>query len=261
MVGHVEWVDFIPVAAFPRRGSVLHAERSFARAAGGGGVAAATLVELGAQVDFFCALGRDGLGRAAEAQLRERGVHPHVAWREQPTRRALTLLEPRGERTIVTIGERLHPLGADELPWELLEQADGVYFTAGDPQALDWARKARVLVASPRGGPALQGEGVRIDALVYSTEDDDEAEMAKLVGDRAELMVATEGAAGGSWWGASSGRWDPAPVPGEPCDSFGCGDSFAAAFTFGLGDGGSVADAATLGAVTGAKRLTQSGAP
>lgn len=261
VVGHVEWVDFIPVAAFPRRGSVLHADSSFARAAGGGGVAAATLADLGAQVDFFCALGRDALGEGTKAQLCERGVHPHVAWRDQPTRRAVTLLEPGGQRTIVTVGERLHPLGADDLPWDLLGQADGVYFTAGDPAALECAREAGALVASPRAGAALQGEGVAIDALVYSADDGDEVEMAALVGARARLMVATEGAAGGTWWGDSSGRWDPVPVPGQPRDSYGCGDSFAAGFTFGLAQGRTVADAARLGAECGAQRLTQSGAP
>jgi ribokinase len=261
VVGHIEWVDFIPVAGFPSRGSVLHAESSFARAAGGGGVAAATLADLGAQVDFFCALGRDGHGHAAAAQLQERGVHVHAARREQPTRRAVTLLEPGGERTIVTIGERLHPLGSDELPWELLEQADGVYFTAGDHEALARARRARVLVASPRAGAPLSGEGVTLDALVYSAHDHDETTMAEQLGARTRLVVATEGAAGGGWWGDSSGRWKPAPVRGEPRDSYGCGDSFAAAFTFGLAQADTVAQAAALGACWGARRLTQSGAP
>ncbi len=135
----------------------------------------------------------------------------------------MTLLEPGGERTIVTIGERLQPSGRDELPWELLEQADGVYFTAGDREALERARRARVLVASPRGGPALQGDGVPIDALVYSAHDPDEVAMAQRVGDRARLMVATEGAEGGAWWGEASGRWEPAPIAGEPRDSYGGG--------------------------------------
>ncbi len=67
VVGHIEWVDFIPVAAFPRRGSVLHADSSFARAAGGGGVAAATLAELGAEVDFFL---RARSGRARPGRRR-----------------------------------------------------------------------------------------------------------------------------------------------------------------------------------------------
>src|SRR5437762_9428219 len=120
VVGHIEWVDFVPIHQFPLPGAVVHATGSFARAAGGGGVVAAVLSELGASVDFFVALGRDAVGEAAVAQLTERGIQMHVAWRSEPTRRAVTLLEPTGERTIITIGRRLEPVGTDELPWERL---------------------------------------------------------------------------------------------------------------------------------------------
>ena len=147
VVGHVEWVDFIPVERMPRRGEVVHAQGGFARAAGGGGVVAAVLAEHGAEVDFFCALGDDAHGQAAAEQLTARGVNAHVAWRSEPTRRALTLLEGTGERTIVTVGERLEPLGSDQLDWERLRGASGVYFTAGDPAAAARAREAGVFVA------------------------------------------------------------------------------------------------------------------
>jgi ribokinase len=157
VVGHVEWVDFVPVARFPASGEVIHATGAFARAAGGGGVAASVLAELGAEVDFFCALGEDQLGRAAAAELGARGIKLHVAWREQPTRRALTLLEPGGERTIVTLGERLEAHGGDALDWDRLRNANGVYFTAGDAEALGRARAARVLVVSPRARSARMG--------------------------------------------------------------------------------------------------------
>ena len=90
-----------------------------------------------------------------------------------------------------------------------------------------------------------------IDALVFSAHDRDEREWAQGMGDRARLLVATEGAAGGHWWGASEGRWSAAPLPGEVRDSYGCGDSFAAAFTFGLAAGIAVAEAAALGASRG----------
>jgi len=49
VVGHVEWVDFLPVPRFPHRGEVLHAEGGFLRAGGGGGVAAVVLAEFGAE--------------------------------------------------------------------------------------------------------------------------------------------------------------------------------------------------------------------
>jgi ribokinase len=259
VVGHVEWVDFLPVPRFPRQGEVIHAEGAAVRAGGGGGVAAPVLADLGAEVDFFCALGDDAAGRDAVAQLEERGVRVHVAWRDEPTRRAVTLLEPSGERTIVTIGERLEPRGSDRLEWDVLREAQSVYFTAGDAGALEWARQARIVVASPRAREVL--ETSTIDALVFSESDPDEREWAKRAAAHARLLVATEGERGGRWWGESEGRWAATPLPGAPRDSYGCGDSFAAAFTLGLGRGGSVPEAAALGAEAGALALTRVGAP
>jgi ribokinase len=259
VVGHIEWVDFVPVGRLPRRGEVVHAEGAFARAGGGGGVVATVLSGLGAEVDFFCALGDDAAGHAAAAQLRERGVNVHVAWREEPTRRAVTLLEPDGERTIITLGERLEPHGSDDLDWDRLLQVAGVYFTCGDAAALQNARRAPLLVASPRGWHAL--EGAALDALVFSSRDEREREWSGRLAAGAKFLVATEGAVGGSWWGQSEGRWKPAPLPGHPRDAYGCGDSFAAGLTLGLARGDSIEQAAALGAACGARCLTLIGPP
>jgi ribokinase len=263
VVGHIEWVDFVWLDDYPAEGQVAHAIEWHARAGGGGGVAAAVLAEMGCEVDFFTALGRDAHGQAACDQLSERGVRMHVAWREQTmTRRAITYFSAGGERTIVTIGERLAPHGEDELGWERLAATDGVYFTAGDPAALERARRARVVVASPRGREALaDGDGPILDALVFSNHDEDERAWAARLASRTRLMVATEGTDGGRWWGASEGRWSVAPVPGRALDTYGAGDSFAAAFTVGLARGGSVDEAAALGAEWGARALTRPGAP
>src|SRR5271157_1434127 len=131
VVGHVEWVEFVTVDRLPRGGDVAHSTGLFARAAGGGGVVAAVLSELGAEVEFFTALGRDSFGEQAASALAEHGVNAHVAWRDAPTRRAVTLLEREGgERTIVTIGDRLDPFGSDPLPWERIGGAAGAYLTA-----------------------------------------------------------------------------------------------------------------------------------
>jgi ribokinase len=261
VVGHIEWVEFIPVGRLPDPGQVVHADGVFARPAGGGGVVAGVLAELGAQVDFYTALGDDAYGRSAAEQLRERGVEMHITWREQATRRAFTLLDAGGERTIVTIGERLDPLGSDDLDWGRLDDAAGVYLTAGDHEALQAARQANVLVASPRARRALSNDGPPVDALVFSARDSDEREWAERAAGRARLMVATEGAAGGRWWGEAEGRWQAAEPPGPPVDSYGCGDSFAAGFTFGLASGMPIDQAAALGARCGARCLTRPGAP
>jgi ribokinase len=263
VVGHVEWVDFIPLEHVPRPGEVVHAHGAFARAAGGGGVVAVVLAELGAQVDFYCALGADAHGWAAAAQLGERGVRVHVAWRDgEPTRRAVTMLEATGERTIVTIGERLEPSGSDALDWEALAQMAAVYFTAGDAEAFAHARRAGAVVASPRGRRALEhADGRPVDALIFSAGDVDEARWARRLAARCRLLVQTRGARGGVWWGESEGSWQASSLPGAPRDSYGCGDSFAAGFTFALAQGASVAQAAALGAECGARCLTRAGAP
>lgn len=261
VIGHVEWVDFIEVEHFPQPGDLLEVQSSFARAGGGGGVAAAVLRELGADVDFFLALGRDAQGEAALEQLQERGIDAHVAWRQEPTRRAVTLLQPGGERTIITIGKRLEPRGDDRLPWERLKQADGVYFTAGDAGALAHGREARVLVATPRGRAALAEGAPPLDALIYSADDPSETEAAEKLAARTRLLLDTRGDRGGGWQGEEEGTWEASEPPGEPKDAYGCGDSFAAGFTFGLADGGTVVQAVRVGADCGARLLTRTGAP
>jgi ribokinase len=261
VVGHVEWVDFIPIDCFPQPGDIAHAEGSFGRPAGGGGVVAAVLAEQGAEVEFFTSLGRDWYGHEAESQLIERGVRVHVAWRERPSRRAVTLLEPDGERTIITIGRRLEPLGEDQLPWERLRDFDGVYFTAGDVASFVHCQRAGVVVASARGRHALETDGRAIDALVFSARDRDENDWARRVAQRARLLVQTNGVQGGRWWGESSGAWEAVEPPGEARDAYGCGDSFAAGLTLALAAGESITDAVALGASLGARCVTRAGAP
>ena len=91
-----------------------------------------------------------------------------------------------------------------------------MYFTAGDAGALRHARHSRqFVVATPRARDVLEAAGVRIDALVFSESDHDEATWAKHVASHTRLLVATEGGHGGRWWGESEGRWDSAPLPGR----------------------------------------------
>lgn len=261
VVGHMEWVDFLRVDHLPVRGEVQRARREFAHAGGGAVVAAAVLAELGAEVDYFCAVGADADGDAAIRDLTERGISVHAARRDTGTRQVLTLLDRDGERTIVTLGERLQPTGADALDWHRLDGADGVYLTAGDLDAAHRARRARILVVTPRLRERLAEADVQLDAVVFSAHDPDEVRWAHELEPFTRLMVATEGERGGRWWGASEGRWAAVPPPGPIRDAYGCGDSFAAGFTYGLARRMPPGQAAEIGARCGAQMLTRVGAP
>jgi ribokinase len=261
VVGHVEWVQFARVRTVPRAGEVMHAHAPFEEPAGGGAVAAVQLARLAGECVLVTALGDDEYGRRSVTRLGELGVSVWFAQRPSSTRRAVTLVDDAGERTIVTFGERLDPVAADgQVPWERLAEMDAVYFTAGDAGALRAARAARVLVATPRALDAL-GHGVALDALVLSGEDAVEQRFAARPRREAAVVVCTDGERGGTYRERDGrpGSWAPAPVPGEPVDSYGCGDSFAAGLTYGLGSGAALPDALSLAARCGSTCLVGRG--
>jgi ribokinase len=261
VVGHVEWVQYAHVDHVPRAGEVVHARDPFEEPAGGGAVVAVQLARLAGESLLLTALGADEPAWRSLVRLSELGVRVAHASRDLPTRRAVTLVDAARERTITTFGERLQPRRDDAaLPWGRLTRMDAAYFTAGDLDALRAARAAHVLVANPRARNAL-GHGVELDALVLSASDAIERDAAASVEHEAALVVQTEGARGGSWRARDgrSGRFSPARVPGEPVDSYGCGDSFAAGLTYALGAGWSVDHALALAARCGAVCLTGHG--
>jgi ribokinase len=263
VVGHVEWVCFARVAHIPAAGEIVHARDPFEEPAGGGAVAAVQLARLAGSSMLLTALGEDELARRATKRLGELNVSVRAVTRSEPTRSATTLVDDRGERTITTFGERLEAVGADtELPWDAFAGMDAVYFTAGDLPALQAARAARVVVANPRAIDAL-GRGVPIDVLVLSAEDAVEREAAARVNAHAEaeVVVSTEGARGGTYRrrDGTTGSWSAVTPPGPVVDSYGCGDSFAAGLTYGLGAGMKLDEALALAARCGAYCLTGRG--
>jgi ribokinase len=163
-------------------------------------------------------------------------------------------VDSRAERTITVLGERMGPHGADDLPWAELEDADGVYFTAGDPAAVRRARAADELVATPRAMTTLADAGVEVDVLVASAKDAGEPYAPGDLDPPPRLVARTSGAAGGSLETVDGEvlRWEAAPLPGPAVDAYGAGDCFAAGLTYGLADGRSPADALALGARCGA---------
>lgn len=237
VVGHVEWVEFASVERMPAAGDIVESVDTFDAPAGGGAVAAAQLAKLAGSAMLFTALSKDELGRRARSELTDQGVEVLAATRGEPQRRALTLVDRGGERTIIVVGEKLVPRREDSLPWERLAEADAVYFVSGDLGALEVARGARVLVATARVLGTLAEGGVALDGLVASDTDEGERYEPGTLEPAPRLVVRTAGAQGGSYEleNGASGTFHATPVPGPVRDTYGAGDSFAAGLTFALG--------------------------
>jgi ribokinase len=239
VVGHVEWVLFGHVEEVPPAGGIEHATDAWEDPAGGGAVAAVQLARLTGDCTLFTTFGDDETGGRSHRDLEALGVRIQAAVRDEPTRRAVTLVDANGERTITTFGRRLEPRAADELDWGALDETDAVYFTAGDVGALRHARRAGVLVATSRAMGRL-GEGdVALDAVVGSDRDPAEAYDPDALSTPPRLVVRTTGRAGGKWETVDgrAGTFAATPPPGPIIDTYGAGDSFAAGLTFALGAG------------------------
>ena len=240
VVGHVEWAEFVRVPRMPEAGEIMHASDWWEEPGGGGAVSVVQLAKLAGGAAFYTSLGDDALGHRTKSELEAMGVTVYTTFRTQPQRRVFVHLESQnGERTITVIGERMGPHGADPLPWPELANYDGVFFTAGDVAALRAARSARVLTATPRARDALVEAGVRLDALIGSHSDGGEVYRRGAISPEPSMVVRTEGSSGGSYVLAdgTGGRYPATPLPGPIVDTYGAGDSFAAALTFGLGGG------------------------
>lgn len=259
VVGHVEWIEFLRVESVPRPGEIVGASEVWAEPAGGGGVAAVELARLAGEADLYCRLGGDELGRRARELLEAAGVHVHSPESDEEQRRGFVYVDDAGERTITIIGEKPRPSGGDgTIPWERLEETDGVYFTAGDAEAVRQARRARVLVATARELQTLQAAGVELDALVASGEDVAERYQAGDLDPPPKLVVSTAGALGG--WAQPGGPYKAAARTGEFEDAYGAGDCFAAALTLALAQGMEPSDALAFAAERGALALARRGA-
>jgi ribokinase len=258
VVGHVEWVEFARVDRVPQPGGIAHAESLLQVPAGGGAVAAVQLRKLAGDATLYTALGDDELGRRSARELEARGVRLQHVVRPEPQRRALTLIDRNGERTITTIGGRHAPRGEDPIAWDELEAADGVFFVGGDAAALRLARRARILSATSRVLDLLVQAGVELDAVIGSARDPAERYPSGVLDPPPRLVVRTDGGRGGTYEAVdrTRGSWTAEPLPGPLVDTYGSGDNFAAGLTYALAAGMSVEDAVEFAARCGAASAT-----
>ncbi len=255
VIGHVEHVTIGEVPALPSPGDICHLDRPCAFPGGGGGVAFYQLVR-GTDTLLYTALGNDDAAGFVESNLATSGARVFAARRAQPHTRDVVLVTPEGQRTIVVIGEPLHPRHADPLPWDELATCDAAYFTAQDPEALRAARAARVLVVSARRREALVRSGVEADVVVGSLGDPRERSTLADYPTRPRALVLTDGARGGQVETRDGVvRFAPSPAPSPIVGSYGAGDSFAGALVYFLARGLSPVAAASQAAAYGAAVL------
>ena len=254
-------MEFVRVPHLPAAGDIVHASDAWSEPGGGGSVAAVQLAKLAGDATFFTALGDDDLGHRSATELSALGVRVAAAFRPEAQRRGVTFIDDAGERTITVFGDRLAPHAADALPWAGLAETDAVYLTAGDVDAVRLARRARVVVATSRVVPLLAKAGVELDALVGSAADPAERYEPGSIVPEPRLVVRTAGAAGGTFVvrGEPVRAYAAAPLPGPIVDTYGAGDSFAAALTYGLGVGMTPEEAVALAARCGAAVVTGRG--
>jgi ribokinase len=262
VVGHVEWIEFGRVDHVPVPGEIVHVSESWEAPGGGGAVAAVQLCRLAGAGALYTALGDDETGHRCKRELERLGLRVEAVFRPEPQRRAFVHVDRAGERTITVLGPRLGPAADDPLPWHELAEADAVYLTAGDAGAVKEARRAGTLVASVRGLEVLVQARVGLDALVASSRDLGERYESGDLDPPPRHVFRTAGADGGEHETTASGergRWEASPPPGAVSDFYGCGDSFAAGLTYGLGSGLPLGEAAVLGARCGASCATGRG--
>jgi len=262
VIGHIEWLTH-GIGPMPRPGEITYLTEPFDEPAGGGGVSAAQVAKPGADCHFYTALGSDETGRRAGLRLGEEGVNVLAARHEGPHTRALSaVVELGGDRAIVVVGQAVSARIDDPLPWDDLALCDAAFFTGHDAQTLVAGRRAKHLVVTSRRLAQLIESGVRPDVLIASDADESERVDTRDLPVSPAAIVWTEGGDGGRYLLANgtAGRWTAAPLPGAPVDSYGCGDSFAAGVTVGLGRGLGLDGALALGARCGAHCLTGRGA-
>ena len=257
VIGHVEHVTVGRVPAPPAAGEIAHLEEPRWLPGGGGGIAFFQLARSAGEVHLFTALGDDDAARQVEARLRDSRAHIHAARRREAHSRDIVMVTPAGERTIIVVGEPLHPERSDDLPWDMLASCDAAYFTAQDPEAIRAARAARLLVVTARRSQALARSGVRADVVVGSVRDLRETSTLADYAVPPKALVMTEGALGGSVETAGGlVRFASAARESPVVGAYGAGDSFAGALTWYVASGLPVVEACARAAVHGAAVLS-----
>jgi ribokinase len=236
------------------------------RPGGGAAIAAAALAQAGHAVTVAGVVGDDPHGAMLRQVLETLGLDVSaVQVRPGPTTRALVLIEPSGERTIVGVGG----YRAEEL--------DGAALLGGGYEAVltklhapdvpkimaaHWAKGALTVGVLPRRGRAPLAAQV----LIASEADLTEAERAdplllgrSMCGEALRWVVVTRGARGAEAFGTDGARHAAPAQMVQVVDATGAGDVFAAGLIDALLAGEAMAAALQRGVAWAARHIVHEG--
>ncbi len=254
------------VDELPRPGESVRAT-TYAEHAGGKGLnQAVACARMGARTAFVGCVGDDPAGAALRKVLDAEGIDlGGLAVVDEPTGRAMVLVDTRGENSIVVVpgaNARLDPTVADTLPAArvVLVQLEIPLATVAAVTAA--ARQAGALVVlNPAPAAPLPDEVLAcVDVLTPNAgELDAIGGTARLHAAGVATVITTRGADGVELSRAGTlSRLDAHPV--SPVDTVGAGDAFSGTLCAELAAGSSLHDAVATALVAGALATTVRGA-
>ena len=219
------------------------ATRPWQEPAGGGAVVARQIARLAGRCEFFTALGDDDLGRA------RRGASPSSGRRPRPVRRQDAARLGARRRRRRADDHRARRQAAAARAAAARRATTLVFFVSGE-------RRGAALRASrplPRGDAARAADAPRRRASGSTCSSAARATRASssTARSRRDDGRADRGRAGGT---ANGERYAAAPLPGPVVDTYGAGDSFAAALCFALARGDELAGRARARGARGRRR-------
>lgn len=238
IVGVIAWDSVVYLNSFPVPGYFAAASRWIERPGGSPGNVALALATSSIETGLVSAVGSDEYGaRLSEVIARSDLSHREIAEFEGASTRALVLVEPDGDRTIVGAGDhhdRIHLSDA------YLTPDDIVVFVGWDETFLPDLELAKGLGCETIVGvSALRDERVSGADMVFGSKSDDilGVDPARHLS-RFNRIVLTGGADGATQYDSSGEvRRQPA-LPAEVLDTTGAGDAFLAGYLslYALGD-------------------------
>ncbi|NVI91605.1 carbohydrate kinase family protein [Actinomadura sp. BRA 177] len=240
---------------------------------GSAAIMACGAARLGLRTAFAGRVGDDAAGRFVLDALTRRGVDVSACTVDPSRPTGLTvILNEGGDRAILTALGTLPEMTAEDVPATVLEGVRHVhaasYFlqpglAAGLPGLFAAARAAGATTSlDTNDDPSGRWDG--LDAVLAMTDvllpneaearaiagTDDLAEAARMLASRGPLPVIKCGAAGALAWDGEPVR--AAPMPAEPLDTVGAGDSFDAGLLAGRLRGLGLPDSLAVAAAAGA---------